>query len=191
MKSIITIQLNEIGQKAFNAKTRILYSDLIPDNITEKDVYALFPKELIDNYIIDKSFLSLNAGDNVIVVNPDGKREIGTVNGKYGKTITVNMEAGCGYYARQFTFNANGIEATHCKQKHYLDWGTQKEFDYFRALKEKEPYITLLNVLTKDSGNAIQIDEANLVIPEWLTPKLIDELMNTIKCHHEDDDFDY
>ena len=189
MQSVITIYLNEIGQKAFNTKTKVLYTN--QDKVTDKDVYDLFPKELIYYYVVSKSFLELGTGDYVIVVNPQGLRLLGVVTGHYRKTLDVRLEGiqGNGYCRNYFTFNADGVESTHAKDKYHLEWSSLEEITSLRELQEKQPFLDILHRLAEASGEGIKIDDEKVVVPDWLSADEIKILHDQIFLDKEDEDY--
>lgn len=175
IKSIITVNLNELGKKAFGQDTKILYSPDDVCKITREDVNNLFPLELATGYKIDPSFSSLGVGSFVIVVNPEGKRELGEVCNKYGKSLYVRLSR---ISNRFFEFNPTGIEATHRKLKYHLEFASSEDISAFKCLHEKEPFLKLLHFLADPSGSAVTIDDRNVVIPEWLTADKISRLFD-------------
>lgn len=175
IKSIITINLNELGKKAIGQDTKILYSPEDKCKITREDVNNLFPLELAIDYKIEPSFSSLEIGSFVIIVNPEGRRELGKVCGKYGKVLHVRLSR---ISNRFFEFNPTGIEVTHRKLKYYLEFASPEEISAFKSLHEKEPFLKLLHFLADPSGSAVTIDDRNVVIPEWLTADKISRLFD-------------
>lgn len=166
MEHIVTLYLNEIGRKAFNADTKeiILSSN---DPITSNDVNAKFPMELVDHFETKPSFLGLQPGDNVRVVDTDGTHYLGEVRMSWDKRhVNVNI-LGNGKIYGTYEFNANGVQCTHSKNKLHLEFASEKEIEQMKLTLRNMPFINLMLMLAEGTG--VSVDEINTTAPEWLT----------------------
>ena len=187
MEYIITLVLNDTGKRALGQDTKTLTVNANLTDITGEYLDKLFPMSLVENFYSTKSFLNLADQDYVCVVYSDGSRHLGVVskNTFDKRRMSVKIYGGSDYEWHEF--NANGVQATHCKSKMHLEFITPEEVEEFKTKMKNAPYMQVLEALVDDSFG-ITIDWKKIKMPQWLSYDAVSKIQEIL--NDEKDNFD-
>lgn len=199
MKQIITLELNDIGKKAFKQDKKIIEVETNGKKITKNFINEIFPIELVDHFYVSQSFLCLEKDANVCVIGYNGNRYLGKVLYQtYNKHLEVEFYLGYNFDessedARTFKpirgqaeFKADGTEVTRCKNKLHLEYISDDEVNTLKSLLINEPFQHIFNMLTDNCDASltpagITIGMENIKAPKWLPITEIGSIYNQLR----------
>ena len=182
MNSIVTLHLNETGSKALNAETKIVYLDVMPDQVTRKEINKVFPMALVTDFEVSESFGNMNMHD-VVGVRIEGKVYLGNVwNLDYRKgnvcTIGVQYQVTPGNYEYGY-FHPHGLEMTHRKHKAHLVRLSEEAIAELRVQLSNTDYVSMISILA-DEGEGLMFELAKLRRPKWLTEEGVKRMLEIL-----------
>ena len=191
MNSTVTLHLNETGSKALGQSTKIVYLDVMPDQVTHKEINKVFPMALVDNFEVSESFGNMNMHDTIGVRIEDKlylgdcfrleyrKGQVCMIGVQYQITPD-NFDYNYSGFDYRY-FHPNGLEMTHKKHKARLVRLSEEEIAELQRQLDNVNYINMISTLAEE-GEGLTFEAAKLRRPKWLTEegvKQILEILNT------------
>ena len=192
MNSIVTLHLNEMGSKALGQPTKIVYLDVMPDQVTNKEINKVFPMALVDKFEVSESFGNMNMND-VIGVRMRDKIYLGNVcylDHRKGNvcTIGVQYQVTPGNFEYGY-FHPHGLEMAHRKHKAHLVRLSEEAIAELRAQLSNTDYVTMISTLAEE-GEGLTFESAKLRRPKWLTEeggkKMLEILNNEMNAYEQE-----
>ena len=182
MNSIVTLHLNETGSKALGQPTKIVYLDVMPDQVTNKEINKVFPMALVDKFEVSESFGNIEMHDT-IGVSIEDKLYLGDcfrLEYRKGQVcmIGVQYQITPGNFDYRY-FHPHGLEMTHKKHKARLVRLSEEEIAELQRQLDNVNYINMISTLAEE-GEGLTFEAAKLRRPKWLTDEGVEQILEIL-----------